>query len=80
MLGLVSLFLVAVTKMILLGYVVMVYFVFVQEFDNVFGNISNFFCFSYCQCKDELYSLFWHIVCNLEISDVFDWSIYIFDH
>ena len=55
-------FLVVVTKMILSGYVVMV------------------FSFSNSQCKDELYSLFCHIICNLGISDVFDLSIYIFDH
>ena len=77
-LGLVSLFLVVVTKMILLGYLVMMYFVFVWEFDTVFENTSKFFCFSYSQCKDE--SLFCHIVCSLEISDVFDQIIYIFDH
>ena len=56
----------------MLGYVVMVYVVFVWEFDNVFGNTSNFLCVSSSQCKDELYSLFCYIICNLEISDIFD--------
>ena len=47
-------------------------FCLVGEFDNVFGNASKFFCFAYSQCKDELYTLFCHIVFNLEISNVFD--------
>ena len=44
------------------------------------GYVVMVFCFSNSQCKDELYSLFCHIICNLGISDDFDWSIYIFDH
>ena len=55
-------------------------FCFCGEFDNIFGNTSKFFCFSYSQCKDELYSLFCHIFCNMGISDIFDLSIYMFDH
>ena len=52
-------------------------FCFCVKFDN---NTSKYFCFYYSQCKDGLYSLFYHTICNLGISNIFDWSIYIFDH
>ena len=30
--------------------------------------------------KDGLYCLFYHTICNFTISNIFDWSIYIFAH